>query len=77
MNGIFPAISVNNRCQSSAISATTEGELVSPEGTQEGKNIYYLAAIRLLPLPMVSPKEAQDVKNRMKVKVTQSCLILC
>ena len=54
---------VNNRCHSSAISATTEGKLVSPEGTQEGKNICYLAAIKLLPPPTVKPKEAQDMKD--------------
>ena len=30
---------------------------VSPEGTQEGKNTCHLAAIRLQPLPMVSPEE--------------------
>ena len=32
-------------------------ELVSPEGTQEGKNTCHLAAVRLQPLPMVSPEE--------------------
>ena len=34
-----------------------EGELVSPEGTQEGKNTRYLATIRLYPLLAVSPEE--------------------
>ena len=40
------------------------GELVSPERTQEGKNIWHLAAIRLQPLPMVSPQETQDMKTQ-------------
>ena len=48
--------------QSSATAATTDGELVSSEGTQEGKNTFHLAAIRLQPLPMVSLEETQDVK---------------
>ena len=46
--------------QSSEIAATTDGELVSPEGTQERKNICHLAVIRLQPLPKVSPEETQD-----------------
>ena len=49
--------------QSSAIEATTNGERVSPEGTQEGKNACRLAAISLQPLPTVSPEETQDVKT--------------
>jgi len=36
--------------------------LVSPEETQEGKNISHLAAIRLQPLPMLSPEEISDVQ---------------
>ena len=55
-------ISKRRMSQSSAIAATAGGEPVSPEGTQEGKNTCYLAAIRLQPLPMVSPEETQDVK---------------
>ena len=39
-------ISKQRISQSSAIAVTTEGELVSPEGTQEGKNTCHLAAIR-------------------------------
>ena len=46
--------------QSSEIAATTDGELVSPEGTQERKTICHLAVIRLQPLPKVSPEETQD-----------------
>ena len=48
--------------QSSAVAATVDDELVSPEGTQDGKNICHLAAIRLQSLPMVNPEETQDVK---------------
>ena len=38
-------------------------ELVSPEDTPEGKNIYHLAATRLQPLPIVSLGETQDLKT--------------
>ena len=48
---------------SPAIAATTYGELVSPEGTQEGKNTCHLADIRQQLLPMLSPEDAQDVKT--------------
>ena len=48
---------------SPAIAATTYGELVSPEGTQEGQNTCHLADIRQQLLPMLSPEEAQDVKT--------------
>ena len=41
-----------------------DGKLVSPEGTQEGKNTCHLAAIRLRPLPMVSLEETQDGKTQ-------------
>ena len=40
-----------------------EGELVSPEGIQDGNNACHLVAIKLQPFPMVSPEEAQDVKT--------------
>ena len=46
-----------------AIAPTTADELLSPEGTQEGKNICYLAAIRLQPLPTVNPEKSQDMKT--------------
>ena len=48
--------------QSSA--ATMDGEPMSPEGTQEGKNTCRLAAIRLQPLSTVSPEETQDVTTQ-------------
>ena len=51
-------------CHSHAIAATMNGKLVRPKGTQEGKNICHLAAITLQPLPMMSPKETQDVKTQ-------------
>ena len=47
--------------QSSEIAAL-QCELVSPEGTQEGKNTCHLAAIGLQPLPTMSLEETQDVK---------------
>jgi hypothetical protein len=50
--------------QSSAIVATTEGELMGPEGTQGGKNIFHLEAIRLQTLPTLSPEETQGVKTQ-------------
>ena len=50
--------------QSSAIITVMDGKLVSPEGTQEGKNTCHLAAIRLRPLPMVSLEETQDGKTQ-------------
>ena len=56
-------ISKPRRSQSSALAAL-QGELVNPEGTQEGKNTCHLAAIKLQPLPTVSPEETQDVKTQ-------------
>ena len=46
------------------IAATTNGELLSPEGAQEGKDICYLAATRLQPLLKVSPEETQGVNTQ-------------
>ena len=48
---------------SSAIVAIMESELVSPEGTQVGKNTCHRAATRLQPLPMMSPEETQRCEN--------------
>ena len=48
--------------QSSAMTAL-QCELVSLEGTQKEKSACHLAATRLQPLLLVSPKEAQDVKS--------------
>ena len=52
----------------SSLTAAFQCEPVSPaEGLsflfRKEKDICHLAAIRLQPLPTVSPKEAQDVKN--------------
>ena len=46
------------------IAATTSGELLSPEGSQEGKDICYLAATRLQPLLKVSPEVTQGVNTQ-------------
>ena len=67
-------ISILRMSQSSEIAATTDGEPVSPEGTQEGKNPCHLAANRLQPLPMVSPKEIQDVKIQDTGSRQQRCI---
>ena len=61
---IFCHISKQRMSQSSAIAATTDGELMRPGGTQEGKNTCHLAASRLQPLPTVSLEETQDVKTQ-------------
>ena len=50
--------------QSSVTAATTDGELVSPEGTQKGKNTCYLAAIKLQSPLTVRSEETQDVKTQ-------------
>ena len=48
-----------------------DGEPVSPEGTQEGKNSCHLAAIRLQPLPTVSPEETQDLKKGLWPQIAE------
>jgi len=60
---MFSAILVNRDVTGISSCSHHSGELLSPEGIQEGKNSHYLAAIKLQPLPMVSPKEAQDLKT--------------
>ena len=52
--------------QTPEIAAAMQGELVSPKGTQEGKNICHLVAIKLQSLPKMSPEETQDVKKKTK-----------
>ena len=68
-NGRFPATSVNKGCHKSSVIATTaNGEVVSHEETQEGKNTCQeriLAAVRLQPLPMVNPEETQIWRHRI------------
>ena len=43
------------RMSLSSVTAALQNELVSPEGTWEGKNICRLAATRLQPLPSATP----------------------
>ena len=47
-------------------SVMADGELTSPEGTQEGlrTNACHLAARRPQPLPTVSPEKTQKVKTQ-------------
>ena len=49
--------------QSLETAAIKDGELGSPEETQEGKDTCHLVAIRMYPLPMVSPEETENVKT--------------
>ena len=60
---IFLAISVNEGSHSLATVAT-DGELVYPGGTQEGKNTCRLTAIQLQPLRTLNPEKTQDVKTQ-------------
>ena len=57
-------ISKQRMSKSIAVADTKDGELVNPEGTQEGKNTCCLAAIRLQPLLTVSPEGIQDTGSR-------------
>ena len=52
--------------QSSAIAATTDGELVSPEGTQEGKNACHLAPIKLAFTPHSEPRGNSGCEEKNK-----------
>ena len=59
---------------SSAIAATTDGELMSPGETQEGVGISSRnkpVGIRLQPLPVVNLKETQDVKTGYWTQITE------
>ena len=49
--------------QSLETAAIKDGELGSPEETQEGKDTCHLVAIRMYPLPVVSPEETQEGKD--------------
>ena len=57
-------ISKQRMSPTSVTAATMDGELVSPEVTQEGKNACRPAAIRLQPLPRVSLEKMQAVKTQ-------------
>ena len=48
----------------SVIAHNADSEPVSSEATQEAKNAYHPAAIRLQPLPVVSPEGAQYEKTQ-------------
>ena len=58
-------ISKQRMSQSSLVEAIMDGELENPEESQGGKNTCHLAAIRLQPLPKVSPEKIPNVKNRV------------
>ena len=77
---MFPAIAIKKVSQSPVIVATVDGELVSPEGSQEGENTCHPAATRLQPLPMVSPEGTQDVKTGywpQITELTEIILLIC
>lgn len=59
-NGIFSAISLNKDVTVTSSCSHTDGERVSPKGTQEEKKTCLLAAIRLQSFPMVGSEEAQS-----------------
>ena len=62
---ILPVISVTKDVTVPVMAATSKGEPVSPQGTQEGNREHcHLAAIRLQPLLKVSPEETQDGKTQ-------------
>ena len=63
-NGVLPAVSVNKPVTVTRTAATEDGELVSPEGAREGKNACPLTAVKLQPLPTLSPEEAQNIKQK-------------
>ena len=57
--------------ESSEGAATTDGELVSPEGTQGGQSACHLAATRLQPLPMVSLEGTQGGQSACHLAATR------
>ena len=63
-NGMPPALSVNKDVTVISVAAITEGELVSPEGTREGKNTCRPSAVRLQLPSMVSLEDAQEVDTQ-------------
>lgn len=69
-------ISKQRMSKSSVSIATSKGELVSPEKfRKETKNTCHLAAIRLQPLPMVSPQDVktQDAGPRQLRCISKEC----
>ena len=65
-NEVFPAISVNKGCHSQQRLQPPwrVSEVVSPAGTQEGKNTRRPGALRRQLFPTVSPKGSQHVKTQ-------------
>ena len=59
-----PAMSVNKDVTVISVAAIADGELVSPEGIQEGKNTCRPSAVRLQLLSMVSLEDAQEVNTQ-------------
>ena len=53
-----------NCTDSSALATTMDGELVSAEETQAGRNTCCPPAIRLWPVPTESPEETQGSKTQ-------------
>ena len=65
INGIFPAISIHKECQSHQRLQPSNMSQWALRKLRAEKNICYLAAIRLQPLPAVSPEETQMWKYRI------------
>ena len=63
-NRVFLALSVNKGYHSHQHLQPQPIVLTSPEGTQEGKDICHLAAIKLQSLPTVSPEEIPDMQTQ-------------
>ena len=63
-------ISKQRMSESSEGAATTDGELVSPEGTQGGQSACHLAATLPQPLPMVSPEGTQGGQSACHLAAT-------
>ncbi|XP_043726919.1 atrial natriuretic peptide-converting enzyme isoform X3 [Cervus elaphus] len=61
MDASLPA---DHNHRNTVIAVATHGELVSPEGTQEGANTCHLATLRRWPLRTVSPEVPQNVEHR-------------
>ncbi|XP_043294279.1 atrial natriuretic peptide-converting enzyme isoform X3 [Cervus canadensis] len=61
MDASLPA---DHNHRNTVIAVATHGELVSPEGTQEGANTCHLATLRRWPLHTVSPEVPQNVEHR-------------
>ena len=64
-NKTLPAISANKGCHSHQQLQPSSGELVSPEGTQEGNKEYLPSSSHQTAVtPHGEPEETQDVKTQ-------------